>query len=210
MLASNILHATTDPDLLTRLREMLDSSARADIAVGYFFMSGFEAVADSLARLDKVRILVGRADRLVLESVALGLQQSEALRAQLDADGMLQRRQQEATAREAVEGIATGVSLLPQTGESQRAVSLLRNLIRSGLVEVRAYRRSPLHAKAYLCWYDNHAEPGVPRQLLLPACCLTEKCYRNFSTWGPLQPALIPVFHGSPAWVHRPQRRPAF
>ena len=63
MPTSNILHATTDPDLLTRLREMLDSSARADIAVGYFFMSGFEAVADSLARLDKVRILVGRADR---------------------------------------------------------------------------------------------------------------------------------------------------
>ena len=58
MLASNILHASTDPDLLTRLREMLDSSARADIAVGYFFMSGFEAVADSLKRLDKVRILV--------------------------------------------------------------------------------------------------------------------------------------------------------
>ena len=161
MPTSNILHATTDPDLLTRLREMLDSSARADIAVGYFFMSGFEAVADSLSRLDKVRILVGRADRPVLESVALGLQQSEALRAQLEADGMVQRRQREAIAREAVEGIATGVSLLPQTGESQRAVSLLRDLVGSGLVEVRAYRRSPLHAKAYLCWYDNHAEPGA-------------------------------------------------
>ena len=61
MPGSNILHASTGPDLLTRLREMLDSSARADIAVGYFFMSGFEAVADSLNRLDKVRILVGRA-----------------------------------------------------------------------------------------------------------------------------------------------------
>ena len=161
MPASNILHSTTDPDLLTRLREMLDSSARADIAVGYFFMSGFEAVADSLSRLDKVRILVGRADRPVLESVALGLQQSEALKARLEADGMVQRRQREAIAREAVDGIATGVSLLPQTGESQRAVSLLRDLVASGLVEVRAYRRSPLHAKAYLCWYDNHAEPGA-------------------------------------------------
>ena len=60
---SNILHPSTDPDLLTRLREMLDISARADMAVGYFFMSGFEAMADSLSRLDKVRILVGRADR---------------------------------------------------------------------------------------------------------------------------------------------------
>ena len=116
MPASNILHATTDPDLLTRLREMLDSSASADIAVGYFFMSGFEAMADSLARLDKVRILVGRADRPVLESVALGLQQPEALKARLEADGMVQRRQRDAIAREAVESIATG--------ESQRAVEL--------------------------------------------------------------------------------------
>ena len=38
---------------------------------------------------------------------------------------------------------------------------MLRDLVASGLVEVRAYRRSPLHAKAYLCWYDNHAEPGA-------------------------------------------------
>ena len=40
-----ILHANTDPDLLTRLRQMLASAARADIAVGYFFMSGFGQVA---------------------------------------------------------------------------------------------------------------------------------------------------------------------
>ena len=157
----NILHATTDPDLLTRLREMLDSSARADIAVGYFFMSGFEAVADSLARLDKVRILVGRTDRPTLESVALGLQQSQALRQQLEAGGMVPRRQREAIAWESVDNIATGVALLPQTGGSQRAVALLRDLVASGLMEVRAYRRSPLHAKAYLCWYENHAEPGA-------------------------------------------------
>ena len=36
-----------------------------------------------------------------------------------------------------------------------------RDLIASRLVEVRAYRLGPLHAKAYLCWYDNHAEPGA-------------------------------------------------
>ena len=35
-----ILHAHTDPDLLARLRQMLGSVARADIAVGYFSMLG--------------------------------------------------------------------------------------------------------------------------------------------------------------------------
>ena len=82
----NILHATTDPPLLARLKEMLASSARADIAVGYFFMSGFEAVAEDLSKLLKVRILVGRTDQHVLEEVAAGLQQAPALRARLDTD----------------------------------------------------------------------------------------------------------------------------
>ena len=52
-------------------------------------------------------------------------------------------------------------STLPQTGGSENAVANLRDLIAFGKVEVRAYLRSPLHAKAYLCWYDDHAEPGA-------------------------------------------------
>ena len=157
----NILHASTDPTLLARLKEMLTSSARADIAVGYFFMSGFEQVADDLAGLEKVRVLVGRADRSVLEQVALGLPQAQALRAQLDADGLLQRRQRDDVARQAVDGVAQGVSVLPQDDGSEAAVASLRDMIAAGRVEVRAYPRGPLHAKAYLCWYANHAEPGA-------------------------------------------------
>ena len=48
-----ILHANTDPDLLTRLRQMLGSAARADIAVGYFFMSGFSQVVDDLSQAEQ-------------------------------------------------------------------------------------------------------------------------------------------------------------
>ena len=82
---TNILHATTDPALLTRFKQMLGSATRADIAVGYFFVSGFSAVADELARLGKIRILVGRTDRETLEAIALGLQQ------QTDATGQAGR-----------------------------------------------------------------------------------------------------------------------
>lgn len=71
----NILHTTTDPSLLQRLKEMPGSSARADIAVGYpfdklrasFFISGFDQVSAELSALKRVRILVGRTDRQVVE-----------------------------------------------------------------------------------------------------------------------------------------------
>ena len=156
-----VYHATTDPDLLTRLRQMLASSARADIAVGYFFMSGFAEVVDDLARLNKTRILVGRADRPTLEAVAAGLRQADALRAQLDAEQTVSRRQRQEAAAGTVSEIARGVAAMPQTDASQDAVARLRQLVASGLLEVRAYPRGFLHAKAYLCWYDDHAEPGA-------------------------------------------------
>ena len=157
----NILHSQTDPDLLTRLREMLDSAARADIAVGYFFMSGFEAVADSLKHLQKVRILVGRTDRHILEEVASGLQQAHALYARIESEGMIRRGERDGIAQQAVDHIAEGVGMLPQNEGSETAVKTLRDLVAAGLVEVRAYLRSPLHAKAYLCWYEGHAETGA-------------------------------------------------
>ena len=158
----NILHATTDPPLIDRLQQMLSSSERADIAVGYFFMSGFQAVADQLARLQKVRILVGRTDHRVLEEVAAGLQQTQALQSQLAADTTIRRSQRERLAQQAVDNVSEGVSVLPQTDESKEAVAGLREMIAAGRVEVRAYLRSRLHAKAYLCWYQQgHAEPGA-------------------------------------------------
>ena len=157
----NILHASTDPNLLTRLKEMLGSADRADIAVGYFFMSGFEAVADELLRLNRTRILVGRTDRPTLEAVAAGLQQARPLEAQLNAARTIPRRQRQAAATDTATGISGGIASMAQTDENQAAVERLQGLVTSGLLEVRAYPREFLHAKAYLCWYDNHAEPGA-------------------------------------------------
>ena len=134
---------------------------RADIAVGYFFISGFEEVAEDLERLEKVRILVGRTDKQVLEEVAAGLQQAEALQARLSTDGIIRRSQQDQLAQQAVAHVSQGIATLPQTKGSEGAVAKLRDMVASGKLEVKAYLHSQLHAKAYLCWYEGHAEPGA-------------------------------------------------
>ena len=157
----NILHAGTEPDLLTRLREMLRSADRADIAVGYFFVSGFGTVADDIARLKKTRVLVGRVDRPTLESAAAGLRQADVIRARLGRSGLVQRSERERLAADADGKIAEGVAAMPQTAVSQSEMERLRGLVSSGLMEIRAYPREFMHAKAYLCWYDDHAEPGA-------------------------------------------------
>ena len=158
---SNILHAKTDPTMLARLKEMLGSSARADIAVGYFFVSGFVEVADEISRLSKTRILVGRPDRPTLEVVAAGLHQARPLHAQLESDQTVRRSQRDVLAGNAVADVSRDIGALPQTAESQAAVTRLRQLVSSGFLEMRTYPREFLHAKAYLCWYEGHAEPGA-------------------------------------------------
>ena len=91
----------------------------------------------------------------------MGLQQSRALEAQLEADGIVQRLQRDGIAKESVNYIAQGVAVLPQTSDSEYVVCSLRDMVVLGKVEVRNYLRNSLHAKVYLCCYDDHAEPGA-------------------------------------------------
>ena len=156
----DIIHSSTDPTALARLQQTRESSARADMALGYFFISGFEQLAEKPFGLEQVRILVGRANRQVLEEVAAGPQQAPALKARLEQESTVQRRQRSSVTQQAVDHIARGVTPLPQDSNSEASVTALRDLVAAGVVEGRSYLCSPLHAKAYLCWYEGHAELG--------------------------------------------------
>jgi len=157
----DILHHSTEPPLLTRLQEMLGASQRADIAVGYFFVSGFEAVAEQLSSVERVRLLVGRTDRATLEEVALGLQQAEAVRQAGEAGSLIRRSERQELAQRPVRVIGEGVGRLHQTAGTEAAVQRLRDLVAAKQVEVHAYLRERLHAKAYICWYRPGPEPGA-------------------------------------------------
>lgn len=150
---SNILTSTSEPPLLDRLKQMLAHSERADIAVGYLFMSGFHTLAEELEQQQTIRILVGRTDRPTLDAVAAGLQQAEALRARTAQDGIIRRREREEQALEAATRIAESVARLPQDQASEQDVARLCDLIASGRLEIKTLPATVLHAKAYICWY---------------------------------------------------------
>lgn len=156
----NILHASTDPTFLERFKKMLKDSGRADIAVGYLFVSGFNAVAEELARLDAVRVLVGRTDRQTVEEVARGVRQADALRATMERETLIQRSARADVGAQAVATVAESIARLPQTDEEVAGLHRLRAMVASGKIIIRTYPRGMLHAKAYLCWYRDHAEPG--------------------------------------------------
>ncbi|MHB8630211.1 MAG: phospholipase D-like domain-containing protein [Aggregatilineales bacterium] len=136
--------------LIDRIKDFLPHSQAADFTVGYFFLSGFKAIATEIAGLNKLRLLIGNTtNRETLEQIVEGYGRLDHAQRRAKAERMnaASRAQiHEETARTAREAL----SLMAQDDvEEQSALSLARG-IAEGRIEVRLYTKGRLHAKAYI------------------------------------------------------------
>jgi hypothetical protein len=137
------------------LCELLPDACEAHFASGYFFLSGFQAVAGHLDTLDKLRLLIGNtSNRATVEQLAEGYTRLEAARTHVEKSRYLTPAQKLQCATEAQQQIAGEVAALDQSDQGERFVRDLTGMIASGRLEVRVYTKSRLHAKAYI--FDWH------------------------------------------------------
>lgn len=151
-------------ELAPEIRNLLADSTRAHFAVGYFFLSGFQAIAAQIPHLEQLRLLIGNVtDRQTIEQLAEGTHHLETIQHTV-------RRQRMAGAQadriraETAASIQATLELMDQTDEAQELALSLANLIAQGQVQVRVYTRGRLHAKAYLFDFDPariHAQKGA-------------------------------------------------
>ena len=153
----NIIHATSVPTFTEDFKAILTEAGSADIAVGYFFMSGFTAVAHELSGVAKIRILVGRTDRAVLDDVAAAINHHDTLGEYLAAHTPIRRSESDRLRGEAARQVGSSAGSSPQTDGEQQGITRIRDLIAAGRLEIRAYLKERLHAKAYICHYDRRA-----------------------------------------------------
>ncbi len=158
-----ILHAHSDPQFTAHVRSVLaDAHGQphsVDIAVGYFYLSGFTQVADLLAtRPGKVRILIGRTDTPTQQEIASGYSASEPPVGYHDN----QNRRQETDARnKTLDNVSRNAAAQPQDDASEVGIKRLARLIVDGKVEVRAYLMERMHAKAYIGYTGMASAPGT-------------------------------------------------
>ena len=158
-----ILHAHSDPDFTSQLRAVLaDANGQphsVDIAVGYFYLSGFRAVSDLLAnRPGQVRLLLGRTDRPTQQEIAAGYNPLELS----DQDRAIPNLREERIARdETVANVGRSAALQPQDDANAAGIETLAALIAGGQVAVRAYLKERMHAKAYIGYTGLQANPGT-------------------------------------------------
>lgn len=149
--------------LADAVRPLLTQSERAHFAVGFFFLSGFKAIAKELETVRELRLLVGNtSSRETLEQLAEAHQPPAAIQArQRDAE-FLSPKQRAALVAAAARKIRQRLERLDPTDEDQALVAQLHRLIRDERLKVRVYTRSRLHAKAYIFDYPaGRFERGI-------------------------------------------------
>src|SRR5215218_484050 len=150
--------------LADHVRKILATTDVARFAVGYFFVSGLDAVADRLEGVRELRLLIGNTtNRETLEQIAEGYRRLEMVADRAEAEAYPRRSEMREMAERAGENLRGAVELMDQTDDGERLVKTLVRLIEDGRLQVRVHTRGRLHAKAYIFDYPPHGhyENGV-------------------------------------------------
>lgn len=140
--------------LVEHIRRILPGSNAAKFAVGYFFLSGLEAVADVLENVRDLRLLIGNtSNQQTIEQIAEGYRRFEQVASAAEALTFPRRADVQTSVLNTAAAIGGTAALLDQTDLTERLVVTLARLIETGRLKVRLFARGRLHAKAYIFDY---------------------------------------------------------
>lgn len=146
--------------LVDQIRHILPDANRARFAVGYFFLSGLEALEGKLDGLDELRLLIGNtSSRTTVEQIAEGYRRLELVERALDEQRFPKRSQRDQWVAETAGNVRDTAGLMDQTDEAETLVHTLVQMIAEGRLKVRVYTQGRLHSKAYIFDYA-HPNPG--------------------------------------------------
>ncbi len=142
--------------LVDHINRILASTEAARFAVGYFFLSGLTPIAEKLAKVKELRLLIGNTtNRKTLEQLAEGYQRLELVAEKAEAEAFPKRTDTQRMAKETAENVRSSVGLMDQTDEGEALVRNLARMIEENRVKVRIYTKGRLHAKAYIFDYGD-------------------------------------------------------
>jgi len=114
---------------------------RLDIASAFFSPAGFAEIADSLANVERIRLMIGAEPPPEARPPQRRLDETPA---------QFERRVLREGLHELDDGLREERNRFPFTRGSRRALQRLIAVLKSGRMETRRYERAFMHAKAYI------------------------------------------------------------
>lgn len=141
--------------LVDHLKRYLADSESAHFAVGYFFLSGFQAIAPEVRKLKKLRLLIGNVtNRETLEQMVEGYGRLDIAQRRTRSERMNAAERPQILDANSTAARDT-LAVMPQSDDEQAAILSLAEGIADGRIEVRVYTKGRLHAKAYIFDFDG-------------------------------------------------------
>jgi len=145
--------------LAEEIAARLNASQRAHFAVGYFFLSGFEAIAPHLTELSELRLLIGNTlTQETIEQLVEARRRLDAAEAAKQDQEFVNRDRKIQVLTNTVENLADSAAAMDQTDQAECLLNTLADLVERGRIKVRVYTKGRLHAKAYIFDYKE----GMP------------------------------------------------
>ena len=155
-MSSNDIIDNRQETLAAHLRRVLGSTEVARFAVGYFFLSGFEAIVDRLSSVRELRLLIGNtSNRDTIEQMAEGYRRLELVAEASEQQIFRRRGDAKRMTAETADNVRETAEAMDQTDSSQEAVRSLVRMIEEKRLRVRVYTKGRMHAKAYICDYGK-------------------------------------------------------
>jgi Helicase conserved C-terminal domain/PLD-like domain len=142
--------------LVDHINRILASTDSARFAVGYFFLSGLTSIAERLAGVKELRLLIGNTtNRETLEQIAEGYRRLDLVAEEIEKQSYPKRTEAKTMAEATAGNVRESVELMDQTDEGEQLVKTLAEMIEEKRVKVRLYTKGRMHAKAYIFTYGK-------------------------------------------------------
>jgi superfamily II DNA/RNA helicase len=150
--------------LVDHINRILSSTDSARFAAGYFFLSGLTSIAQQLAQVKELRLLIGNTtNRETLEQLAEGYRRLEMVAEAAEAQKYPRRTDGKQMVGETAGNLRLSMEVMDQTHESESLVKTLVRIIEETRLKVRVYTKGRMHAKAYIFDYGTvFDERGQP------------------------------------------------
>jgi superfamily II DNA or RNA helicase len=152
-----------DQKLVDHINRILGSTESARFAVGYFFLSGLEAIQEKLGTVKSLRLLIGNTtNRETIEQISEGYKRLELVEAAEERERFLKKAEHKQRSESTAGNLRRTVELMDQTDDGESLIRALIQLIEEKRLEVKVYTKGRLHAKAYIFDYkDGPYENGI-------------------------------------------------
>ena len=137
--------------LLGQLMEILPRTKSANIAVGYFFVSGLAAIMEPLQKVDKVRLLISNTtDKETSEALIEGFKSVKQVCSDIERKKFVNNDRRQKIIEDSEANMTRSLEYMSQTLDDKNVVQTLISMMREKRIEVKVYPKGKLHAKAYI------------------------------------------------------------